>query len=116
MLSNPRWSPLAGRSLLDDEEAALLSACSHCRLFQGALPVLNKEMVRKAVAAGLALGSDIAASSKFDRKQYFYADLPKGYQISQYDEPICTGGKLRQHTPRASSHHGPAVMALQRLP
>ena len=60
---------------------------------QGALPVLNREMVRKAVAAGLALGSVVAQSSKFDRKQYFYADLPKGYQISQYDEPICTGGE-----------------------
>lgn len=61
---------------------------------QGTLPVLNKEMVRKAVAAGLALGCNIAPSSKFDRKQYFYADLPKGYQISQYDEPICSGGDL----------------------
>lgn len=51
--------------------------------------MLNSEAVKLAVKAGLALNCDVARRSKFDRKQYFYADLPKGYQISQYDLPIC---------------------------
>ncbi|KAG7670064.1 hypothetical protein KSW81_008202 [Nannochloris sp. 'desiccata'] len=64
------------------------------RVVDGALPVLNEEMVKKAVLAGLALNCTIAKESKFDRKQYFYADLPKGYQISQYDVPICEHGRI----------------------
>ena len=58
----------------------------------GVLPVLNKNCVNMGILAGLALHSTIAKRCKFDRKQYFYPDLPKGYQISQYDEPICLGG------------------------
>ncbi len=58
------------------------------------LPVLNAEAVELAIRAGLALNCTIAERTKFDRKNYFYADLPKGYQISQYDEPICTSGHL----------------------
>ena len=57
----------------------------------GVLPVLNEEVLKKGVMAGLALGCDIARYSKFDRKNYFYPDLPKAYQISQYDKPICDG-------------------------
>jgi len=60
----------------------------------GVLPVLNKEVVNMAILTGLALDSTIPNRCKFDRKQYFYPDLPKGYQISQYDEPICLGGHL----------------------
>lgn len=60
----------------------------------GVLPVLNKEVVDMAILTGLALNSAIPNRCKFDRKQYFYPDLPKGYQISQYDEPICVGGYL----------------------
>jgi aspartyl-tRNA(Asn)/glutamyl-tRNA(Gln) amidotransferase subunit B len=58
----------------------------------GVLPVLNKEVVNMAILTGLALNCEIPERCKFDRKQYFYPDLPKGYQISQYDEPICAGG------------------------
>ncbi|HKX45720.1 MAG TPA: Asp-tRNA(Asn)/Glu-tRNA(Gln) amidotransferase subunit GatB, partial [Planctomycetota bacterium] len=58
----------------------------------GALPVLNREAVALAVRAALALGATVHEWSKFDRKNYFYCDLPKGYQISQYDRPYCTGG------------------------
>lgn len=60
----------------------------------GVLPVLNKGVVDMAILTGLAIGSTIPSRCKFDRKQYFYPDLPKGYQISQYDEPICIGGHL----------------------
>lgn len=60
----------------------------------GVLPVLNKGVVDMAILTGLALDSKIPNRCKFDRKQYFYPDLPKGYQISQYDEPICVGGHL----------------------
>lgn len=60
----------------------------------GVLPVLNKGVVDMAILTGLALSSHIPNRCKFDRKQYFYPDLPKGYQISQYDEPICVGGHL----------------------
>ncbi len=65
--------------------------------------MLNAEVVNKAVRAGLALGSRIAAVSKFDRKQYFYPDLPKGYQISQYDVPICAGGAVDVSLPDGSA-------------
>jgi len=60
----------------------------------GVLPVLNKEVVNMGILTGLALNCKIAERCKFDRKQYFYPDLPKGYQISQYDEPICLDGYL----------------------
>ena len=60
----------------------------------GVLPVLNKECVNMGIKLGLALNCDIPERCKFDRKQYFYADLPKGYQISQYDEPICVNGHI----------------------
>jgi aspartyl-tRNA(Asn)/glutamyl-tRNA(Gln) amidotransferase subunit B len=60
----------------------------------GTLPVLNKAAVEMAVRLGLAVGSKIAPRSRFARKHYFYPDLPKGFQVSQYDEPICEGGAL----------------------
>ncbi|MBI1870338.1 MAG: Asp-tRNA(Asn)/Glu-tRNA(Gln) amidotransferase subunit GatB [Chlamydiae bacterium] len=68
--------------------------CPVCLGFPGTLPVLNEKALTYAVMTGLALGSEIAKESKFDRKNYFYPDLPKAYQISQYDKPICVGGEV----------------------
>lgn len=66
--------------------------CALCMGHPGTLPVLNGQAVRFIVQAGLALGCKINQFSKFDRKNYFYPDLPKGYQISQYDIPFCVKG------------------------
>ncbi|MEM9185272.1 MAG: Asp-tRNA(Asn)/Glu-tRNA(Gln) amidotransferase subunit GatB [Planctomycetota bacterium] len=66
--------------------------CPVCIGMPGSLPVMNGEAVRLAVRTGLALNCTIANETKWDRKQYYYPDLPKGYQISQYDQPICEGG------------------------
>jgi aspartyl-tRNA(Asn)/glutamyl-tRNA(Gln) amidotransferase subunit B len=68
--------------------------CPRCTGQPGALPVLNREALVLAVRTALALGADVAPWSKFDRKNYFYCDLPKGYQISQYDRPFCSGGGI----------------------
>ena len=68
--------------------------CPVCMGFPGTLPVLNRQVVHYAVLAGLATGCTIARYSKQDRKNYFYPDLPKAYQITQFDHPICTGGYI----------------------
>jgi aspartyl-tRNA(Asn)/glutamyl-tRNA(Gln) amidotransferase subunit B len=68
--------------------------CPVCTGMPGVLPVLNISVVEFAVKAGLAMNCEIAHFSKFDRKNYFYPDLPKAYQISQYDLPICLGGYI----------------------
>ncbi|HMI84837.1 MAG TPA: Asp-tRNA(Asn)/Glu-tRNA(Gln) amidotransferase subunit GatB [Polyangiaceae bacterium] len=70
------------------------NVCPVCLGLPGSLPVLNAEAVRMAVRIGLALGCSVQEKSTFARKNYFYPDLPKGYQISQYDEPLCKGGHL----------------------
>ena len=68
--------------------------CPVCLGLPGSLPVANARAVHFGLMIGLALGSELAPRSIFHRKNYFYPDLPKGYQISQYDEPLCRGGSL----------------------
>jgi aspartyl-tRNA(Asn)/glutamyl-tRNA(Gln) amidotransferase subunit B len=68
--------------------------CPICLGLPGSLPVANARAVHFGLMIGLALGSELAPRSIFHRKNYFYPDLPKGYQISQYDEPLCRGGRL----------------------
>lgn len=72
--------------------------CPVCMAMPGALPVLNEKVVEYAVKAGLATNSTISRDSKNDRKNYFYPDLPKSYQISQYDKPLCEKGYIEIET------------------
>ena len=80
--------------------------CPVCMGFPGTLPVLNQQVVHYAVLAGLATGCEITRFSKQDRKNYFYPDLPKAYQISQYDLPLCVGGHLMIETPEGEKRIG----------
>ena len=71
--------------------------CPVCLGYPGALPVMNGEALKMTALAGLMLGCDIAPKCKFDRKNYFYPDMPKNYQITQFDLPICIGGGVPLH-------------------
>ena len=75
-------------------EAPNRNTCPVCMGFPGVLPVLNRKVVEHTIRTGLATHCTIAARSRWARKNYFYPDLPKGYQISQYELPLCTGGHV----------------------
>lgn len=73
------------------------NTCPVCLGFPGALPVMNEEALKMTALTGLMLGCRIPEVCKFDRKNYFYPDMPKNYQITQFDEPICAGGAVPLH-------------------
>lgn len=79
---------------VDDAAPPNTAICPVCTGAPGALPAVNEQAIRLGVRAGLTLGCTIPDQAHFDRKNYFYPDLPKGYQISQYDFPICEHGAL----------------------
>lgn len=77
-----------------DEEKPNVNICPVCMAHPGALPVPNKKAIENVIKVGLAIDGNIADFSEFDRKNYFYPDIPKGYQISQFKYPIVKGGRL----------------------
>ncbi|HEV8600964.1 MAG TPA: Asp-tRNA(Asn)/Glu-tRNA(Gln) amidotransferase subunit GatB [Gemmatimonadales bacterium] len=87
------------------------NVCPVCLGLPGALPVPNAQAIRLAVRAALALGGRVAERSIFARKNYFYPDLPKGYQISQFDRPLATGGTVALE----SAERGPIEVSIERL-
>lgn len=76
------------------EERPNVNVCPVCLAHPGTLPVINREAVRQVLRVGAAIGGTLADYTEFDRKNYFYPDLPKGYQISQYEYPLVSGGEL----------------------
>ena len=73
------------------------NVCPVCLGYPGALPVMNEEALKKTALTGLMLGCTVPDLCKFDRKNYFYPDMPKNYQITQFDQPICVGGGVPLH-------------------
>ena len=86
-----------------DEKHPNINICPICMGHPGTLPVINQEAVKKVIMAGLALNCKIAEDTFFERKNYFYPDLPKGYQISQYQKPLCYEGELKIKNSSTSS-------------
>ena len=77
-----------------DEKHPNVNICPVCMGHPGTLPVINKEAVKSVLLFGVAVGGELADYTEFDRKNYFYPDIPKGYQISQYKHPLVSGGEL----------------------
>lgn len=73
--------------------AANSQVCPVCLGMPGSLPVPNEEAIRKTILTGLMFGCRIAPVARFDRKNYFYPDMPKNYQISQFEDPLCAGAR-----------------------
>ena len=102
-----------------DEKEPNVHICPICMAHPGTLPTANKEAVRHVLRVGTAVGGTLADYTEFDRKSYFYPDIPKGYQISQYERPLVSGGTLagvkitrvhlEEDTAR-STHHGDASL------
>ncbi len=84
-----------------DERHANVNVCPICLSHPGTLPVINKEAIKKVIKTALALNCEIQKKTHFERKNYFYPDLPKGYQISQYAAPIAKNGYLEMLNPKA---------------
>src|SRR3954465_10876404 len=77
-----------------EETRPNVNVCPVCMAHPGTLPVINKKAVEHVLRVGTALGSTLADYTEWDRKSYFYPDIPKGYQISQYEYPLVSGGEL----------------------
>ena len=100
------------------------NVCEVCMAHPGTLPVANKDAVKKVIKVGLAVGANIANFTEFDRKNYFYPDIPKGYQLSQYKLPIVSGGiingieitriHLEEDTAKSSHENGATLVDYNR--
>ena len=107
-----------------DETRPNVNVCPVCLAHPGTLPVVNREAVRHILRVGMAVGGQLADYTEFDRKSYFYPDIPKGYQISQYEHPLVSGGTLagvditrvhlEEDTARSSHEGGKSVVDFNR--
>ena len=87
--------------------------CPVCLGLPGSLPVANERAIHLGLMIGLALGSELAPRSIFHRKNYFYPDLPKGYQISQFDEPLCEHGMLEFETEKGATKRARVIRTVR---
>jgi aspartyl-tRNA(Asn)/glutamyl-tRNA(Gln) amidotransferase subunit B len=107
-----------------DETRPNINVCPICMAHPGTLPAINKEAVRHILRIGTAVGGTLANFTEFDRKSYFYPDIPKGYQISQYEYPLVKGGELcgvsitrvhlEEDTARSTHAHGKSLVDFNR--